>query len=119
MYLPEHDRGVENSKQPWDPIDKFLWPNLPYAVQFNDSPMFQPKGYMTDYLTDEAVKAIHANRNRPVFMYFPPNPIRAPLQGPGADFNAPSGIKAHRFRVYAAMVRNLARNVGRILAPLE
>ena len=23
--------GVENSKQPWDPIDSFLWPNLPYA----------------------------------------------------------------------------------------
>jgi arylsulfatase A-like enzyme len=119
MYLPEHDKGVENSKQPWDPIDRFLWPNLPYQVQFNGSPMFAPKGYMTDYLTDEAVKSIHANKNRPFFMYFAPNAIHTPLQATKADYDALPQIKDHRLRVYGAMVRNLDRNVGKILKQLH
>ena len=119
MYLPEGDPGVENAKQPWDPIDRFLWPNLPYAVQFNGSPMFKPNGYMTDYLTDEAVRAVKANRNRPFFMYFAPNAIHTPLQATKADYDALPQIKDHRLRVYGAMVRNLDRNVGRLLQALK
>jgi arylsulfatase A-like enzyme len=119
MYLPDHDPDAENSKQPWDPIDRFLWPNLPYMVQFNGSKMFAPKGYMTDYLTDEAVKAIGANRNRPFFMYFAPNAIHTPLQATRADYDALPQIKDHRLRVYGAMVRNLDRNVGRVLQALK
>ncbi len=118
MYLPEKDKGVVNSKQPWDPIDRFLWPNLPYAVQHNGSPMFAPKGYMTDYLTDEAVAAIKANRNRPFFMYFAPNAIHSPLQAKQEDYDALPQIKDHRLRVYGAMARNLDANVGRILKAL-
>jgi arylsulfatase A-like enzyme len=119
MYLPEKDKGVVNSKQDWDPIDKFLWPNLPYAVQFNGSPMFEPRGYMTDYLTDEAVKSIKANRNRPFFMFFAPNAIHTPLQAKKEDYDALPQIKDHRLRVYGAMVRNLDRNVGRVMAELK
>jgi len=119
MYLPEHDPGVENAKQKWDPIDRFLWPNLPYAVQFNGSPMFAPKGYMTDYLTDAAVTAIHANRNRPFFLYYAPNAIHTPLQARKADYDALPQIGDHRLRVYGAMVRDLDRNVGRVLAALK
>jgi arylsulfatase A-like enzyme len=119
MYLPEGDPSVENAKQPWDPIDRFLWPNLPYAVQFNGSPMFKPNGYMTDYLTDEAVRAVKANRNRPFFMYFAPNAIHTPLQATKADYDALPEIKDHRLRVYGAMVRNLDRNVGRLLQALR
>ena len=119
MYLPEDDVAVENAKQPWDPIDRFLWPNLPYAVQFNGSPMFRPDGYMTDYLTDEAIKAVKANQNRPFFMYFAPNAIHTPLQATKADYDALPGIKDHRLRVYGAMVRNLDRNVGRLLQSLK
>ena len=119
MYLPEKDKGVVNAKQPWDAIDRFLWPNLPYQVQFNGSPMFAPKGYMTDYLADEAVKAIHANRNRPFLMYFAPNAIHTPLQAKTADYDALPQIKDHRLRVYGAMARNLDANVGRILQALK
>jgi arylsulfatase A-like enzyme len=119
MYLPENDPRVENSKQPWDPIDQFLWPNLPYEVQFSGGQMFAPKGYMTDYLTDEAVKAIAANRNRPFFLYFAPNAIHTPLQATKADYDALPQIQDHRLRVYGAMVRDLDRNVGRILKALK
>ncbi|TAJ72391.1 MAG: sulfatase [Phenylobacterium sp.] len=119
MYLPEKDKGVVNAKQPWDPIDRFLWPNLPYAVQFNGSPMFAPKGYMTDYLADEAIRSIKANRNRPFFIYFAPNAIHTPLQAKKADYDALPQIKDHRLRVYGAMARNLDANVGRILQALK
>jgi arylsulfatase A-like enzyme len=74
---------------------------------------------MTDYLTDEAIKAIAANRNRPFFLYFAPNAIHTPLQATKEDFAALGQIKDHRLRVYAAMVRNLDRNVGRILSALH
>jgi arylsulfatase A-like enzyme len=119
LFLPVKDKSVVNAKQPWDPIDRFLWPNLPYMVQFNGSEMFAPKGYMTDYLTDEAVRAIRANRNRPFFMYFAPNAIHTPLQATRADYDALPQIKDHRTRVYGAMVRNLDRNVGKILKTLR
>ncbi len=119
MFLPEKDKTVVNAKQPWDPIDRFLWPNLPYAVQFNGSPMFAPKGYMTDYLTDQAVASIKANRNRPFFMYFAPNAIHTPLQAKKEDYDALPQIKDHRLRVYGAMARNLDANVGRILQTLK
>ena len=119
MYLPEKDKGVVNAKQPWDPIDRFLWPNLPYMVQFNGSKMFAPKGYMTDYLTDEAIKSIKANKNRPFFIYFAPNAIHTPLQAKKEDYDALPQIKDHRLRVYGAMARNLDHNVGRILQTLK
>lgn len=119
MYLPEHAPDAVNSKQPWDPIDRFLWPNLPYAVQFNGSKLFAPHGYMTDYLAAEAVRAIHANRNRPFFVYFAPNAIHTPLQATKADYDALPQIKDHRLRVYGAMVRALDRDVGELLAQLK
>ncbi len=119
LYLPVDDPNAENARQDFDPIDRFLWANLQFAVQFNGSAWFHPNAYMTDYLTTEAIRAIHANRNRPFFMYFAPNAIHTPLQATRADFDALPQIGDHRLRVYAAMVRNLDRNVGRLLAALR
>jgi len=119
MYLPESDVNVVNSRQAFDPIDLFLWAGLPWGVQFNGSPWFQPGGYMTDYLTDEAISAVHANRNRPFFMYFAPNAVHTPLQATKADYDALPNISDYRLRVYAAMVRDLDRNVGRLLKSLS
>jgi arylsulfatase A-like enzyme len=119
MYLPQNDPGVENSRQPWDPIDMFLWAALPWGVQYNGSPWFAPAKYMTDYLTDEAVAAIHANRNRPFFLYFAPNAPHTPLQATSQDYAALAAIPDHRLRVYGGMVRNLDRNIGRLLQALK
>lgn len=119
LYAPVGHPSVVESRQSFDPIDKFLWGALPYAVQFNGGKPFHPKAYMTDYLTDEAVKAIDANRNRPFFLYLAYNAVHTPLQAPKADYDALSGIKDHRLRVYAAMVRNLDRNIGRVLQALK
>jgi arylsulfatase A-like enzyme len=119
LFAPVGDASVVESRQDFDPIDKFLWGALPFAVQYNGGPLFHPNAYMTDYLTDQAVAAIDANRNRPFFLYLAYNAVHTPLQAPKADFDALSRIKDHRLRVYGAMVRNLDRNVGRVLQALK
>lgn len=118
-YLHQRDPNVVNARLPWDPIDRFLWPNLPYAVQYNNGQRFEPNEHMTDYLTDNALQAIQANRNRPFFMYLAYNAPHTPLQATRADYDALPMIKDHKTRVYAAMIRQLDRRVGDVLTKLR
>jgi arylsulfatase A-like enzyme len=119
MFLPEDGPDTVNSKQDFDPIDRFLWAALPYGVRYNGSEMFEPKGHMTDYLTDEAIAAIRANRNRPFFMYLAYSAPHTPLQATRADYDALAGIPDHTRRVYGAMIRQLDRDIGKVLAELK
>lgn len=116
--LPDTD-GVVNARLNYDPTDKFLWANLPFSVQYNGSAPFRPHGYMTDYLTDQAVKVIDANRNRPLFLYVAYNAPHTPLQALAADYQALDHIKDQNERVYAAMIVALDRGVGRIMQALK
>jgi uncharacterized sulfatase len=119
MYLPEDDPSVVNSKQDFDPIDRFLWKGLQYAASFNGGGAFEPGGYLTDYYTQEAVKVIEANRHRPFFLYLAHWAPHTPLQATRADYDALSHIEDHTLRVYAAMIRALDRGVGQVLDALE
>ena len=119
LYLPEHDPRVVNSKQDFDPIDKFLWPNMRFGVSYNGGKWFEPSKYLTDYFTDEAVTAIKRNRNQPFFMYLAHWGVHTPLQASKADYDALPNIPDHRRRVYAAMVRSIDRSVGRVLQTLR
>jgi arylsulfatase A-like enzyme len=118
-FLPENDPNVVNSKQDFDPIDKYLWANLPFAVQFNGGERFAPDRYMTDFMTEQALAGIRANRNRPFFMYLAYNAPHTPLQALKSDYDALPQIKDHRLRVYAAMIRAVDRGVGRLMAELK
>ena len=119
LHLPENSPQVENSKQDFDPIDKFLWPNMRFGVSYNGGKWFEPAKYLADYYTDEAINAIQANKNRPFFMYLAHWGVHTPLQASKADYDALSHIQDHRMRVYAAMVRSVDRSVGRILQTLK
>jgi arylsulfatase A-like enzyme len=119
LYLPEEDPGVVNAKQDFDPIDRFLWRALRYAASFNDGPLNEPAGYLTDYYTDEAVKVVEANKDRPFFLYLAHWAPHTPLQATAEDYAALSHIPLHRERVYAAMIRALDRGVGRVLEALR
>ena len=119
MYLDENDPGIVNAKLPWDPIDRFLWANLPYAVYWGNDTRFRPKGHLTDYFTDNALAAIDANRNRPFFLYLAYNAPHTPLQALKTDYDALPQIKDHSERVYGAMIRQLDRRIGDILAKLK
>ncbi len=119
LFLPEDSPDVVNAKLPFDPIDQFLWARMRYATSYNASEWFEPKGYLTDYYTDEAVKAIEANRNRPFFLYLAHWAVHTPLQASREDYDALAEIEDERLRVYGAMIRALDRSVGRVLAALK
>ncbi len=123
LFLPEDDPNVVNAYLPWDPIDKFLWAILDYAASFNESSerdnWFEPKGYLTDYYTDEAIKVIESNKNRPFFLYLAHWGVHTPLQALKSDYDKLDHIDDHTERVYAAMIVSLDRSVGRITESLR
>lgn len=119
LHLPVNSPDVENSKQDFDPIDKFLWPNMRFGVSYNGGKWFEPAKYLADYFTDEAITTIKKNKNRPFFMYLAHWGVHTPLQASRADYDALSQIPDHRRRVYAAMIRSIDRSVGRVLQTLK
>ena len=58
LFLPVNDPNVVNAYLDHDPVDKFLWARMQYAASFNQVKIgenwFEPKGYLTDYYTNEA-----------------------------------------------------------------
>ncbi len=119
LYLPEEHPDVVNSKQAFDPIDRFLWAAMRFAVSFNLESAFQPDRYLTDFFTEQAVDVINANSDRPFFLYLAHWAPHTPLQAAREDYEALSHIGSHRERVYGAMIRSLDRGVGRVLEALE
>ena len=119
LYLPEDHPDAVNARLAFDPIDRFLWAAMRYAVSFNGGEWFEPDGYLTDYLTDQAVAAIAANRTRPFFLYLAHWGPHTPLQALKQDYDALSHIEVHRERVYAAMLRALDRSTARVMQALE
>ena len=119
MFMREDDPGVVNAKLPWDPIDRFLWANLRHAVTFNGSQRFHPRGHLTDYFAEEAIKAIEVNRNRPFFIYLAFNAPHTPLQATRADYDKLAQIKDHKTRVYGAMIAQMDRRIGDVMAKLK
>jgi arylsulfatase A-like enzyme len=79
--------------------------------------------YLTDRLTDEAIKFIRENRDKPFFAYIPQFAVHNPLQGkPELVEKYKAKAKAgapHRNAVYAAVIENLDQNVGRLVAAIE
>lgn len=78
------------------------------------------KGYITDVLTDEAMRFISANRNQPFFCYLSHPAPHSPYQVPDRYFDR---FKAKGFddtvAAFFGMCENLDDNVGRLLAHLE
>jgi arylsulfatase A len=78
--------------------------------------------YLTDRLTDEALRFIDANRDRPFFLYLSHYAPHIPLQAKAAL------VEKHRSRaaagpqtnaIYAAMIESIDDGVGRVLERLE
>lgn len=83
----------------------------------------KPGEYLTDRLTDEALKLITTNRTRPFFLYFAHYAVHTPLQAKKdmiANYKArvrPGQKQTNA--VYAAMVESLDQSVGRVMEQLE
>jgi arylsulfatase A len=85
-----------------------------------------PKGeFLTDRLTDEAVKWIETNKEKPFFLYMPHFAVHTPVQSKPevaekyrkkfADHPNP----LHTNAIYAALTESVDDSVGRILAKLR
>lgn len=76
-------------------------------------------GYTDDLVTDRACEFIAASAGKPFFCYVPFHIVHAPMQAKEADLAAVDAtITDPDARTYAAMLRSLDANVGRILAAL-
>lgn len=79
--------------------------------------------YLTDYLTDQALRVIDDSRDRPFFLYFAYHTPHTPIQGRSDLVDRYRGkVRAqavHKNPEYAAMVTSLDQSVGRILQRLK
>ncbi len=119
LYLRRDDPRAVNAVQEFDPMDRFMWPNMRFGVSYNAGAWFEPRRYLTDYFTDQAVQVIERNRHRPFFLYLAHWAVHTPLQASREDYEALPKHLGHRERVYGAMIRSLDRSVGRVLDSLR
>ena len=79
--------------------------------------------YLTDRLTDEAVRLIEEASEQPLFLYMAYYTVHTPIEArPAAVAHFEKRIKPglkHTNATYAAMVKNMDENVGRILESLD
>jgi len=78
-------------------------------------------GYYLDLIGNEAVSLIeNHDTSKPLFLYFASLAPHAPYQAPKEEIEAYKDVFPDEMhRTYAAMVTNLDRQVGRIMAALE
>lgn len=121
LYLPRDHPDVVNVKT-GELIDEMVWASTQYSVRKDKSEVFEPRGYITDYYTDEAIKVIEKNKNRPFFLFLshfaPHNPLQA-LKDDYDHFSHINGKESEELKVYSAMLKALDRSVGRIQETLE
>lgn len=83
------------------------------------SEVVEVKAYLTDAFTDEAVRFIGANRDRPFFLYLAHTAPHTPLQATRKYIDRYAHVPDKGQRVYAAMVSALDDSVGAIRAKLK
>lgn len=78
--------------------------------------------YLTDRITDEAVKWIEAQGDKPFFLYLPHYTVHTPLQAKPdllAKYQTAKKDSPQKNPTYAAMIESLDESVGRIAAKLD
>jgi arylsulfatase A len=129
-HFPEtHGFDVNIGGNHWGAPQTFWWPyrgDKRYGGEFRYVPhteFGQPEEFLTDRLTDEAISIIDKAGDRPFFLYLAHYAPHTPIEAKPADvhhFTAKLNPDMnHQNAVYAAMVKNMDDNVGRILAQLK
>lgn len=96
----------------------------PYQIENITENKNRENEYLTDRLTEEAIRFIEKNRKNRFFLYLSYYSVHTPIQP--KDMKAVDRFEAkvkfffkHRNPKYAAMIENLDRNVGRLLKRLH
>jgi|TARA_B110000881_G_C18559975_1_gene509181 arylsulfatase A-like enzyme len=77
------------------------------------------KKYLTEELSNNAVKFIEDNSDNPFFLYLSYNAPHTPLQATKKDLERNMHIEVEKRRTYAAMVSSMDDGIGLILDKLE
>ncbi len=84
------------------------------------------EGYVTDLITNQALKFIESNKNKPFLLYLPHEAPHFPYQGrndkadrlPGLNFEM-LGSRSDKKQAYKEMVEIMDENIGRVLEKLK
>lgn len=92
-----------------------------HALFENGEPITR-EGYLTDLITEEAVKYVNEQEDTPFFLYVPYTAPHTPYQGPGDYRETP--LKQEEYNIgtrekYVEMVEVLDKGVSKILSALE
>jgi len=130
QYYPEtHGFDVNIGGTNWGAPETFWWPYRGagyYGNEYRYIPHLEfgkPGEYLTDRLTDEAIKVIDQAGDKPFFVYLAHHAVHTPIEAKADDIKYfdekyKEGMN-HRHTIYAAMNKTLDEDVGRILAHLK
>lgn len=128
-YPESHGFDINIGGTNWGAPQTFWWPYSGtgrFGPEFRYVPHLEfgkPGEYLTDRLTDEAMKVIDRAGDKPFFVYLSHHSVHTPIEAKEEDvkhFDAKlrDGMN-HRHGVYAAMMKNFDDNVGRVLDHLK
>lgn len=113
----------------WGAPETFFWPfrgRGRFGNEFRYVPDLgfgKPEDYLTDRLTDKALEIIDDAGEKPFFLYLAYHSVHTPIEGKPeyvAHFKEKlRGEFKHQNATYAAMVKSLDGNVGRVLDHLD
>jgi len=86
---------------------------------YDNGKRIDTKKYLTEELSDNAVKFIEENSDNPFFLYLSYNAPHTPLQATEKDLERNMHIEIEKRRIYAAMVSSMDDGIGLILDKLE
>ena len=130
QHYPEaHGFDINIGGTGWGAPQTFWWPysgSGRFGGEFRYVPHLefgQPGEYLTDRLTDEAIKVIDHAGEKPFFVYLSHHSAHTPIEAKEEDvahFDAKLAVGMnHQHGVYAAMMKNFDDNVGRVLDHLR
>ncbi|HRH95887.1 MAG TPA: sulfatase [Prosthecobacter sp.] len=128
-YPEAHGFDINIGGTNWGAPQTFWWPysgSGRFGAEFRYVPHLElgkPGEYLTDRLTDEAMKVIDHAGAQPFFIYLAHHAVHTPIEAKEDDvkhFDAKLRPDMHhQHGVYAAMTKNLDDNVGRVLDHLK
>lgn len=84
----------------------------PHSIEYNGKHV-NFEGHLTDRQTDEAIRMVKENGDKPFFMFLSYTAPHAPLQV------TPEDLKKANGNPYHALIQNMDDNIGRFLATLK